>query len=367
MSLVRLTRLFVNRGWHVDLVLNINKGDLEHKLDPRVNIKHLRTISFHNRVNTSSRLVEKLITVSSYLIYFFSLLQQFFNEMSYIFKKYDVAVIGLHGLSPRFCCKVVRANKCLHWIRNDLAKCDSDEKARRNIIKYSDYTDAYICVAKQCKDSFDNIFPNLESRSHLVYNVIDVDDMERKLSKSFNPYPDVTLPVVLSVCRLDNKSKAIFRMLNVHKRLTELGYDFHWYVLGDGPDKNKMFEKIGEYNLSDRFHLVGRVSNPFPFYKYATFVAIVSYYEGLCGVTNEAKVSGKAVVSTLVSGVTEQLINNKSGMIVDNDEEAIIGGIKELLDNKIKRRILEGNPLASAILNDNAKYDKLLSIISDGE
>lgn len=362
MSLIRLTRMFVNRGWHVDLVLNIAGGDLENKLDPRVNVKYLRTIN-PEKIKTEFCLVKKLRIALNFLIYFVSLIQQAFNELSFFFKKYDVAVIGLHGLSPRFCCRVVRAKKCLHWIRNDLAECDRNGKVQRNINKYSNYTDAYICVAKQCKDSFDQMFPKLSQRSHLIYNVIDVNDMERKLISSFNPYPDTTLPIILSVCRLDDKSKAIFRMLEVHKSLRELGHDFHWYVLGDGPDKNKMLEKISEYNLGERFHLVGKVSNPFPYYKFSTFVAIVSYYEGLCGVTNEAKVSGKAVVSTLVSGVTEQLSNGKNGIIVENNKDAIILGIGELLDNEEKLISLEKKSLANAILDDDSKFTKLLTLM----
>lgn len=365
MSIIRLTRMLCEHGWEVELVCNIGGGTLENKLDKRVKLSCLRSKCFGNRFKQATNLVEKFFALPDLILYSLTRVEQVIKEGIYSHRTYDVAVISLHGLSPRFCCNVVNSTKILHWIRNDLSVCDKENKAKDNIIKYNNKTDGYICVAKTAKKSFDLIFPDLINKSYLIYNVIDSNQMSIKLSRANNPFYDYeNLTKVLSVCRLDNKSKAIFRMVDVHFKLSEKGYDFYWFILGNGPDKKKLEEKIRSLGLEKRFILLGESEDPFPYYKYCDFVAMVSYYEGLCGVVNEAKISNKAVVATMVSGINEQLIDGQSGLIVDNTEDGVFHGMARLLDDTVLRDKLSRGSLSPQILDDDSKYSMLMDVIS---
>ncbi|MEK9940548.1 MAG: glycosyltransferase, partial [Methylotenera sp.] len=109
------------------------------------------------------------------------------------------------------------------------------------------------------------------------------------------------------------------------------GYNFRWYIVGDGPDKEKLLALISDLGIENTMILLGKMHNPFPAYLYTDLVAVLSYYEGLCGVINEAKVVGKAVIATEVSGVSEQLTHGKNGWVVRNDQQSIVEAMANLI------------------------------------
>ena len=60
-----------------------------------------------------------------------------------------------------------------------------------------------------------------------------------------------------------------------------------------------------------------------------------SYREGFSTAVTESLVVGTPVVSTLCSGAKELLgYNNEYGLVVENSEEGIYKGLKELLEDK---------------------------------
>ena len=122
--------------------------------------------------------------------------------------------------------------------------------------------------------------------------------------------------------------KAYLRFLDVLGELHKKGYDFLWYVLGDGIEKSKIEEKISELDLSEYVYLVGVSDNPYKYMKNCDLFVLPSEYEGFPTVTVEAKILGCPVLATDVSGIREQLIHGKTGWIVDNNENLIYEGLK---------------------------------------
>ena len=169
---------------------------------------------------------------------------------------------------------------------------------------------------------------------------------------------------LLTVCRLSEPSKALIRMARVARRLADAGHDFRWYVVGDGPDCERFEQAIAAEGVGDRLILLGRMANPFPAYRDADLVVMASRYEGLCGMVNEAKVAGRPVVATRVSGVEEQLVDGENGLIVDNDEDAIVAGIARVLSDPALRSRLTNDRLPAALLDDEAKLDRLEALMT---
>nr|WP_228759571.1 MULTISPECIES: glycosyltransferase [unclassified Idiomarina] len=181
---------------------------------------------------------------------------------------------------------------------------------------------------------------------------------EKSLKKASISFSSETINL-LSVCRLKDSAKAIFRMVEVCSILRDRGFEFKWYVIGDGPDRKALEVLIHKSHLEDCMILLGLKENPFPYYRMADVVAMLSYHEGLCGVINEAKVMKKAVVATKVSGVYEQLIDRQTGLIVDQEVSAIVEGLAELIsDSELRTRLAEsGYP--TSILEDEHKITSL--------
>ena len=170
---------------------------------------------------------------------------------------------------------------------------------------------------------------------------------------------------IITVCRISDKAKGVFRMLNVYKRLRERGIFFYWFVVGDGPDLQELSRRVDKYNLEDGFILLGRKENPFPIYKYCDISATLSYYEGLCGTVNEAKIMGLPVIATEFSGIHEQITDGENGWILKNNEDAIFEGMKKILLTPSMISTVKNNFLPEKIANDNDKEKLLTEMIEE--
>jgi glycosyltransferase involved in cell wall biosynthesis len=365
MSMLRLMKFLVSNGWSVDLVLTTGGGILESRIDSRVNISYLRDRPAGTRFAKAKGPLNKLrYAITDLVPYSVGRLQQALRQRRYRSTKYDAAIISLQGLSPEFCCKWVNASKRIQWIRNDLASSDTDGKAARNIKQYAHQIDAYVCVSGSSHQSLIDLYPELVSKASVLYNVIDAEAMRESATQAPDPYSQYGGGLkVVTVCRLADKAKGLYRMLSVHQKLLSEGFIYKWFVVGDGPDRDELKRRIHEAGVQDSFVLLGHQSNPFPYYKHADISATLSYYEGLCGSVNEAKVMGKPVIATVFSGVREQLTDDVNGIIVDNDEEAILAGFRRLLNDVELRARLSNDILPQAILDDHYKLEQLTQLI----
>lgn len=366
MSLVRLTRRLAGEGWDVTLVLSTAGGSLEDRVDPRVRLVRLRDRVFGARFVGETRALRKaawaVLDGAPFLI---SLMQWLWRALQLRLTAYDAAVISLQGLSPALCCRWMRAHERVQWIRNDLEQCDGSGRAANAIKRYDRNIDAYVCVSETALQSLTRLFPNTTRRAQVIYNILDVDEM-RGLATGPDPYEATREKLrVLTVCRLADEAKGLLRMVRVHRRLRDEGVDFLWYVIGDGPDRTRLAAAVAAEQMADRFFLLGSRANPFPYYRYADVVAVLSHYEGLCGVVNEAKVVGRPVIATRFSGVAEQLTQEENGLIVENDEEAIHVGMARILTDSALRERLTNAALPQDILDDGRKV-ALLERLIDG-
>lgn len=349
-STLRLMKLFLKNGWRVKLVLNFKGGNMENELPPEIEVEHLANFPIQWYRNIVLRCLFKGI----------DWVTQPFRFRKYKKQTYDLACIGLQGLNPHFVCDVVNARKRALFIRSDVAQCATKTKIVSNIEKYKEAIDQIICVSGTAKQSVDRLVPSCADKAKVVYNIIDAAEMRTKLEGAEDPYPESPYVKVVSVCRMVDKAKGLFRMLEAYDRLYQRGIVFEWYFVGDGADLPKMKAMVEDKPYREHIHFEGEKANPFPYYKYADLVAVLSYYEGLCGIVNEAKVSGAAVIATEFSGIHEQLTHGENGWIVENDRDNIVEGLARLLTDHALRERLHNFMYPDALLNDDDKIKQLL-------
>lgn len=355
-SLLRLMRLLLDHGWSVDLVLNSGGGTLEPAIDPRVTVHHLAASQPGGAFLGARGWRARLAASGDAAGYALNWLRRQWRALGLGGRHYDVAVVSLHGLSPWLVCRRIRAGRRLHWIRNDLRACDPSGKAARGIERYHAAIDHYACVSETARQSLVERFPAVAGKAVTVYNVIDSDAMRAAADGAPDPFPPRgDLLRVLSVCRLADKAKGLFRMLDVHQRLLAEGLRYRWYILGDGPDRARLAEAVAKAGVSGSFVLLGADANPFPYFAHADLVAALSYYEGLCGAVNEAKIIGRPVIATRFSGIEEQIGDGRGGLIVDNDADAIAAGMRRMLTDPALRAALTNTILPEAIADDRHK------------
>lgn len=354
-SSVRMINMLARKDWKITVVVDVGGGGLETSLDSRVEVIYLRKELRGLDFKLEKGFLRRLLMVPKTSLYFYDRFSSLLIQRKFYKKHYDAACILLMGTRPNFVCKYVNATSRFHWIRNDLKQTPNAEKIRASINKWWSYIDKYICVSKTAEAGLLDLCPQVKGKTQVVYNILNTEEM---LAKS-NEKPDREFSSeavnILSVCRLKDSAKAVFRLVDVCTALRDRGLCFKWYVIGDGPDREALKSKIRENKLENQLVLLGMKDNPFPYYKMTDIVAMLSYHEGLCGVINEAKVLKKAVIATEVSGVHEQLIDRKTGIIVKQDTNLIVEALMELISDQTLRDRLAESGYPDEILKDERK------------
>lgn len=355
-SLVRLMNALVNDGHEITLLTRFGNGNGEYLLDKRIK-KFSLSKDIPSKINNIFLYYLKLLIV---------LLQRIIKLVILKVKNnhYDLAIVGLQGLSPEIIFRYVTTKKCAICIRSDLRRINAKERVLKSLNKWKNNIDIYLCVSKTAKNSFDIVLPELANKSIVIYNIINVEEMRINALKAKNPYPDDGRKHVVSVCRVSDKSKGVFRMLDVCEKLKDEKILFSWYLVGDGPDLPSVKDEIKKRGLEEYFITVDKKDNPFGYYRYADLVAVPSYYEGLSGVVNEAKVTGCAIIATEFSGIHEQLTHGQNGWIVKNDTQSIIDGMRLILTDSELLQKLKNDDYPLDIIDDKKKLQMLYKACS---
>ena len=115
--------------------------------------------------------------------------------------------------------------------------------------------------------------------------------------------------------------------------------------------------EISAAQLEPWLKLEGVKSNPYPYMKAAFAIVQPSRTEGKSIVLDEAKILGKAILTTNYPSVSDQLINEQNGLIVDINANAIAFGVERMLDDAELVARLENN--CSSVLSGEAQLKSL--------
>ena len=108
----------------------------------------------------------------------------------------------------------------------------------------------------------------------------------------------------------------------------------------------------------------GYVDNPYPYVKHSDVYVCSSRAEGFNTAVSEALILEKAVISTKVSGITEQLgCNNEYGIVVDNTVEGIYYGLKRMMDVKVVNHYKQMASRKSGMFNIDRQMNEIYDVI----
>lgn len=263
----------------------------------------------------------------------------------FIREKFDVEIAFLENR----CAKIIGSSKNNNskkylWIHTDLKENNwvkyqfKDENDQRF---YYNKFDKIFCVSEKVKATFNELF-GLNEKTQVLYNVYD-DKEIKELSKI-----DIDIDKSEKIFRFITvgrfvKPKGYDRLLEAHKRLINQGYDYELWFLGDGIEKNNYEKFINDNNLQNYTKIHGFKNNPYKYISKCNAFICSSRVEGYSNVVVESTILGIPVVSTDCSGPNEILENGKNGIIVPNNVEGIIEGMKLFLDFKDKYEYFKKN------------------------
>ena len=252
----------------------------------------------------------------------------------FIKERYDIEVSYLEGPSARIISGCPHKHtKLVSWIHAE------QHTAKRASISFRSYGEALrcydrfhrtVCVSEYVKRDFSSIYPTL-SNLCVLYNTNETAQIIEKSAEDAPIRQDA-----FTWCGVGKllTSKGFDRMIRIQKRLTDEGYNTHFYALGEGPQRNALEAMVKDLGCEESVTFLGYQTNPYKYVAKCDLFVCASHAEGFSTAATEALIVGTPVCTVEVSGMKEMLgSHNEYGIVTENDDEALYQGIKKLLDN----------------------------------
>ena len=221
----------------------------------------------------------------------------------------------------------------IHWLQYEYKNCNPnrnyDKLFKRILPKFNNF----IAVSKGVKESFEKLY-NVHNID-VIPNIL--DDKAIIAASKEEPtikYDDNKINVIL-VGRM-HPVKGYNRFLQVINRLKDenLDQNLNINILGDGEEKAKLLAFKQELQLDVNFY--GMVQNPYKEIKKADLLILPSIYESFGLVALEAMILHTPVLATRTAAMDTIIKNGYNGIVVDNSENGLYDGLKEIIEDKEK-------------------------------
>ena len=250
-------------------------------------------------------------------------------------KRYDIEIAFKDGFTAIFTAFGDSLKK-IHWLHYEYGESNPNIKYNKLFNELLPKFDKIVAVSEGVKEAF-CAFYKMDG-IEVIPNIVNKEKIKLLAQENSEiKYESGKLNAVL-IGRI-HPVKGYDRFLNVVKKLYDDGYKDKIVIniIGDGPD----FEKIQSINndLNLDVHFWGKMDNPYKELKNMDLLILPSLYEAFGLVALEALILGVPVLATKTAA-TEKIVSNEiNGLVVDNSEEGIYNGMKDLLINfgKIER------------------------------
>ncbi len=273
-------------------------------------------------------------------------------------EEYDVAVGFLWP--HHFIGQKVKAKRKIGWIHTDYSNIQLNKKLE---VKMWNKLDNIVAVSEECSNTFLKIFPDFRPKTMVIENILSPEFIRKQANEAVPPEINKTpgKTILLTVGRLSH-AKGLDRAVKACKKLLDDGYDVEWYVVGYGPLEEELKVLIQQLNLSDRFFLLGKRTNPYPYIKACDIYVQPSRYEGKAVTIREAQILGKPVVITNFPTAKSQARDGVDALITTQDINGIVAGIRRVIEDNILRKKLVSN-VHSIDYGNESEIEKLYSLI----
>ena len=250
---------------------------------------------------------------------------------------YDIVVSVMEG--P--CARVVggcpeNGPKTVSWIHTPILnehKFTEGFRNREEAERCYRRADALVFVSGDVRDAFRQ-WLEPEKRSGILYNIFDSANI-RELSLE-DPVSPTMEPDRLNWCGLGKliPLKGWTRMLKMQKKLRDEGFPAHFYVIGEGPQRNELEQLAEELGIRDSVTFTGYQTNPYQYLARCMLYVCASDREGLSTAVIESLLTGTPVCTTDVGGMREILgSHGEYGILTANDDGALYSEVRRFFSD----------------------------------
>ena len=248
------------------------------------------------------------------------------KERKKIIKKdYDTEIAFKEGFSTIFVASGDTKRK-LNWVHVDY-KVQNYSKHHMALMKKAlSKIDLNVACSKVVESSYKEVFGIDDVIT--IHNMIDEETIKEKASREIDyPYGDEKINLI-TVARF-HPQKALDRLIKAYAKVKD---DYTLTIIGDGPLKKELFDLKDHLGVEVMF--LGQIKDPYAYIKRADLFVLSSLYEGYPTVVIESLLSETPVLAMEVAGVKEQITKEYEGMVIPNDEKALLDALIALKDKK---------------------------------
>lgn len=207
-----------------------------------------------------------------------------------------------------------------------------------------------ICISQSVANSIIRYYPSLHNKVHIIYNGVNLDTFKNdEISKNVGEAIKV-----LFVGRLVYE-KGVHLLLEA---ISKCQNAMECYIVGDGPEIEKLEKKSKELNINQCIHFCGAKSNTAEWYKKADFFIHPAIIEEGFGLTIvEAMASGLPCIAFNKGAIPEIITSNFNGFIVEkSNSTALSNKIDEVIMMKKESNEIWNQLCENAIITSK-KFD----------
>jgi glycosyltransferase involved in cell wall biosynthesis len=273
-------------------------------------------------------------------------------------KEYDAAIAFMEGQPIYYCVTKVHSKVKIGFIHGDYEAMGLSQSYDRS---YVTKLDALCTVSESCLDSLRRVFPEIADKCHVIYNIISARFL-RELAEQGKGFDDQYDGLrILSIARLSHQ-KGLDIALPAVAALKQKGFQFRWYIIGVGPEEEKLKAMVQELGLDDRVFFLGERANPYPYLKQCDIYLQPSRFEGKSIAVDEAMALCRPILLTDFSTAADQIDSGVNGLIVPMTSEGIEQGLTQLLSDSELRRAFS-DALSSGTYSNESEIQKLYALI----
>ena len=276
--------------------------------------------------------------------------QQYEKKHYFSDAKYDIAIAYNEGYTAEFVADCVVAKQKIMFFQSST---DSNHNLHTRIIPIFG---KIVVEHSDIKNSIYSWYGDVSEKTTIIENYTDFSFL-RAMSKEFDISVDSECVMLCTAARF-SPEKGIDLAIEAARLLKNQGYSFVWYVLGDGPEMDKIKSLVNDYRLTDCVKLMGMQTNPYPYMAACDIYVQPSREEALSIAMLESQILCAPMVSTKTAGGLAMIQEGVNGLLADINTEALAERIELLMKDGELRNTFKNNLSAIDYSKEEERYKK---------
>ena len=273
-----------------------------------------------------------------------------YKKLKKIFRDIQPDIIHTHGYVLEYVMpvKIFFRIKCkvVHTVHNIASKEVPIIQRFFQKIYFKHFNVVPVAISKKIQDTIYKQYKIKRENIPIIVNGIDLERCKEKTNYN-------KAETILNIGRLAEQKNQLL-LIDVFYEVSKIYSDIKLNIIGEGPLRQQLIDKIKELKLEGKVNLLGSKAECYDDLNKSDIFILTSKWEGFPMTIIEAMGTGLPIVSTNVGGISDIVKDEKNGMLCIEDKEEIVEKLKKLIkDDKLRKRL--GNQAKKTSVDFSAK------------